>query len=141
MKVNARNRFQQRFSSLDCHLLTMLPLPFCLGLLTTFLTLAYAATLQPVRDFGDNPTKISMNIYVPDKLPSNAPILVLVNLSFWNDFSLLTSGVSYMVAWARHNHSGACQDINLTLIKRASLLLFLQLGKTTTVGKSILLRA
>jgi hypothetical protein len=43
------------------------------------ISLAGAASLQPVKDFGPNPSKISMNIYVPDKLGAKPPIVVAVS--------------------------------------------------------------
>jgi hypothetical protein len=41
-------------------------------------TLASAASLVSVRDFGPNPSGITMSIYVPDKLPPNPAIIVVV---------------------------------------------------------------
>jgi acetylxylan esterase len=41
-------------------------------------TLASAASLVPVRNFGPNPSNITMNIYVPDKLPPNPAIVLVV---------------------------------------------------------------
>jgi acetylxylan esterase len=43
-----------------------------------FATLASAASLVPVRNFGPNPSNITMNIYVPDKLAPNPAIVVVV---------------------------------------------------------------
>jgi acetylxylan esterase len=43
--------------------------------------LASAASLVPVRDFGPNPGRITMNIYVPDKLPPNPAVVVVVRPS------------------------------------------------------------
>jgi acetylxylan esterase len=37
-----------------------------------------AAKLEPVSSFGDNPTKLSMYIYVPDKLAANPPVIIVV---------------------------------------------------------------
>ncbi len=39
-----------------------------------------AAKLEPVPSFGDNPTKLSMNIYVPDKLAANPPVIIAVSI-------------------------------------------------------------
>ncbi|CAK7221114.1 hypothetical protein SBRCBS47491_004417 [Sporothrix bragantina] len=40
-------------------------------------TLAQAASLQPVANFGENPTKLSMSIYVPDKLAAKPPVIIV----------------------------------------------------------------
>lgn len=40
---------------------------------------AKAAKLTTVADFGDNPSKISMSIYVADKLAAKPAIIVLVS--------------------------------------------------------------
>ncbi|CAK7198487.1 hypothetical protein SEUCBS139899_001148 [Sporothrix eucalyptigena] len=40
-------------------------------------TLTQAASLQPVANFGDNPTKLQMNIYVPDKLAAKPPVIIV----------------------------------------------------------------
>jgi len=53
-------------------------------LLSNLFGLAAAATgvlgasLQRVNEFGNNPTKIYMYIYVPDKLAAKPPIIVAV---------------------------------------------------------------
>lgn len=47
------------------------------GLAATAAT-ALSASLQRVNDFGNNPTKIYMYIYVPDKLAAKPPIIVAV---------------------------------------------------------------
>jgi hypothetical protein len=39
-----------------------------------------AASLQPVTSWGDNPTKLSMSIYVPDKLAAKPPIIIVVSI-------------------------------------------------------------
>lgn len=38
-----------------------------------------AATLEQVTNFGTNPTKINMYIYVPDKLATKPSIIVAVS--------------------------------------------------------------
>jgi poly(3-hydroxybutyrate) depolymerase len=50
-----------------------------LGLAATAAT-CLGASLQPVSDFGNNPTNIQMNIYVPDKLASNPAVIVAVSI-------------------------------------------------------------
>lgn len=41
-------------------------------------TLAAGASLQQVTNFGNNPTRIYMYIYVPDKLAPNPAVIVAV---------------------------------------------------------------
>jgi hypothetical protein len=41
--------------------------------------LALSASLQRVADFGANPSRINMYIYVPDKLAAKPPIIVAVS--------------------------------------------------------------
>lgn len=41
--------------------------------------LALGASLQKVADFGSNPTRINMYIYVPDKLATKPAIIVAVS--------------------------------------------------------------
>ncbi len=41
-------------------------------------TLASAASLVQVRNFGPNPSNVTMSIYVPDKLPPNPAIILVV---------------------------------------------------------------
>lgn len=40
---------------------------------------ALGASLQPISNFGDNPTNIQMYIYVPDNVASSPPIIVAVS--------------------------------------------------------------
>lgn len=40
---------------------------------------ALGASLQPVSNFGENPTNIQMYIYVPDNVASSPPIIVAVS--------------------------------------------------------------
>jgi acetylxylan esterase len=55
-------------------------------LLTNLFGLAAAATsvmgasLQQVKEFGNNPTKIYMYIYVPDKLAAKPAVIVAVRI-------------------------------------------------------------
>jgi len=53
--------------------------------------LAFAASLQRVSDFGSNPNRINMYIYVPDKLAASPAIIVAVSTLFSGFFSLQTS--------------------------------------------------
>lgn len=39
---------------------------------------ASAASLQPVTNFGNNPTGLTMNIYVPDRLATKPPVILAV---------------------------------------------------------------
>jgi acetylxylan esterase len=57
----------------------MLPVLVSLVLaMASMWTACDGAKLTPVADFGDNPSKITMAIYVPDKLPPKPAIMVLV---------------------------------------------------------------
>jgi hypothetical protein len=49
-----------------------------IGLATTAAT-CLCASLQQVSNFGNNPTKITMHIYVPDKLATKPAIIVAVS--------------------------------------------------------------
>jgi acetylxylan esterase len=47
----------------------------------TFLSTGYGASLQTVKDWGDNPSGISqMQIYVPDKIAAKPAIILGVSL-------------------------------------------------------------
>ena len=50
-----------------------------LFVLATFVVLGSCASLQTVANFGTNPTKIQMYIYVPDKLATKPAIIVAVS--------------------------------------------------------------
>lgn len=41
--------------------------------------MAYAAQLQQVTNWGDNPTNIQMFIYVPDRVAANPAVIVAVS--------------------------------------------------------------
>ena len=41
--------------------------------------LATAASLQEVQDFGNNPSRARMFVYVPDKVAASPPILVAIH--------------------------------------------------------------
>jgi hypothetical protein len=47
--------------------------------LATFVAVVFCASLQTVADFGTNPTKIQMYIYVPDKLATKPAVIVAVS--------------------------------------------------------------
>jgi acetylxylan esterase len=49
------------------------------ALVLSLAVIGETAMLQPVTFFGDNPTKLSMNIYVPDKLASKPPVIIVVS--------------------------------------------------------------
>lgn len=44
-----------------------------------YATLGLCARLEQVTNFGDNPTRIQMYIYVPDKLATKPAIIVAVS--------------------------------------------------------------
>lgn len=52
-----------------------------LAVLAALATLSFGASLVPVKDFGGNPTKINMYIYVPDKLATKPAVIVAVSLA------------------------------------------------------------
>jgi hypothetical protein len=49
-----------------------------LGLLGLAMAVS-GASLQPVTSGWENPTNLSMNIYVPDKLAANPPVILVVS--------------------------------------------------------------
>jgi len=51
--------------------------------LALFAASGFGASLQAVSDFGSNPTRINMYIYVPDKLATNPAVIVAVSCKFW----------------------------------------------------------
>ncbi len=56
----------------------LIPSPSLL-VLTALAALGFGASLVQVVDFGDNPTKIDMYIYVPDKLVIKPAVIVAVS--------------------------------------------------------------
>jgi hypothetical protein len=67
----------------------MLPKTF-LGLAATAAT-CLGASLQQVSNFGNNPTKIQMHIYVPDKLAAKPAIIVAVGITLTGTLAALYS--------------------------------------------------
>jgi hypothetical protein len=55
-------------------------LPSLLGLVAAA-AVCLGASLQQVSNFGNNPTRIQMYAYVPDKLAAKPPIIVAVRRS------------------------------------------------------------
>jgi len=53
-----------------------------LGTVFGVVSAVLGAQLQPVPSGWDNPTKLSMNIYIPDKLATNPPVIIVVRISF-----------------------------------------------------------
>jgi acetylxylan esterase len=49
--------------------------------LTALAALGFGASLVQIKDFGANPTKINMYIYVPDKLATKPAVIVAVGVS------------------------------------------------------------
>jgi acetylxylan esterase len=45
-------------------------------LAATAVTSASAAQLQQIQSFGENPTRIQMHLYVPDKVAANPVVIV-----------------------------------------------------------------
>jgi len=58
-----------------------------LGLLAA--QVALAAKLEKVNDFGSNPTKINMYIYVPDKVATKPAIIVAVSTHYRLEFHFI----------------------------------------------------
>ena len=56
----------------------LLPLPSLLVLAATA-TLGFCASLVQVQNFGNNPTRINMYIYVPDKVAAKPAVVVAVS--------------------------------------------------------------
>ena len=55
----------------------MLAKIFLKSLVTTIgVTAVSAAQLQQIQNFGDNPTKIEMHLYVPDNVAENPVVIV-----------------------------------------------------------------
>ncbi|KAF9524484.1 PHB depolymerase family esterase [Crepidotus variabilis] len=52
---------------------------FATVLISLPITLVTAASLKAVSHFGSNPTNIQMNIYVPDKLAANPPVILAMH--------------------------------------------------------------
>ena len=52
-----------------------------LSALALFAAGGLCASLQAVSDFGSNPTKIQMYIYVPDKLATKPAVIVAVGFT------------------------------------------------------------
>jgi acetylxylan esterase len=50
----------------------------CLLVLSALAAVGRGASLVQVKDFGANPTKINMYIYVPDKLATKPAVIVAV---------------------------------------------------------------
>ncbi len=61
------------------------PMLYCgfvasVSVLSAFVGVAAGTKLQPVPSGWDNPTKLSMNIYVPEKLAEKPPVILVVGL-------------------------------------------------------------
>jgi len=72
-----RPHFYLATSNPECLLTMLLSSLALLGLAATSL----GASLVQVKDFGANPTKIQMYIYVPDKLATKPAVVVAVSHS------------------------------------------------------------
>jgi acetylxylan esterase len=94
--------------------------------LTTFLTItlfvlgASAASLQPVSDYGNNPAKVPMYIYVPDKLATNPAVVMAIHYctgtaqayfsgTAWKTFA---DQKGFIVIYPSSPHQGACWDVS-----------------------------
>jgi acetylxylan esterase len=61
---------------------------------------AHAASLQPVQNFGSNPSNLNMFIYVPSKLASTPPIVVAIHYCGGSAQAFFTGGGSGLVTGA-----------------------------------------
>ncbi len=79
-----------------------------------------AAALTEVTNFGTNPSNLRMHLYVPDRLPNNAPILVASHyctgtgpaLYSGTQFAALADRYGYIVIYPSATRSGQCFDVS-----------------------------
>jgi acetylxylan esterase len=79
-----------------------------------------AASLTEVTNFGTNPSNLRMHLYVPDRLPNNAPILVASHyctgtgpaLYSGTQFAALADRYGYIVIYPSATRSGQCFDVS-----------------------------
>ena len=79
-----------------------------------------AASLTEVTSFGTNPTNLRMHLYVPDRLPNNAPIVVASHyctgsgpaLYSGTQFASLADRYGFIVIYPSATRSGQCFDVS-----------------------------
>ncbi|KAF1809110.1 PHB depolymerase family esterase [Eremomyces bilateralis CBS 781.70] len=94
---------------------------FVLSLL--FAATAYAASLQQVTNFGENPSNALMNIWVPDKLAPNPAILVALHgcmqtaqayYSSTKEYTQAADQRGFIVIYPGANNRERCHDVATT---------------------------
>jgi poly(hydroxyalkanoate) depolymerase family esterase len=81
---------------------------------------AAAASLIQVANFGTNPTNLVMNLYVPNNVRPNPPILLALHgcqgtgpyLYSSTDFGSLADQYGFVVIYPSTNPSGSCWDVS-----------------------------
>jgi poly(hydroxyalkanoate) depolymerase family esterase len=81
---------------------------------------AAAASLVQISNFGNNPTGLQMNLYVPNSAKANAPILLALHgcqgtgpyLYSSSDFGSLADQYGFIVIYPSTNPSGSCWDVS-----------------------------
>lgn len=85
-----------------------------------FTSLARAAELTQVTDFGDNPSGAKMYIYVPDGLAADPSIIVAIHYCtgtaqayYQNtEYASLAAQYNYIVIYPESPYSGTCWDVS-----------------------------
>ncbi|MFC1414034.1 PHB depolymerase family esterase [Streptacidiphilus sp. N1-12] len=81
---------------------------------------AAAASLTQITNFGNNPTGLQMNLYVPNSAKANAPILLALHgcqgsgpyLYSSTDFGSLADQYGFIVIYPSTNPGGSCWDVS-----------------------------
>jgi len=97
--------------------------------LLSFISCTLCASLEPVQNFGQNPTNVAMYIYVPASLSPNPPIIVAIHYCtgtaqayFSNTrYASLADQHGFIVIYPSAPDSGGCWDVhtNATLTHNA----------------------
>ncbi|KAL1744633.1 carbohydrate esterase family 1 protein [Schizophyllum fasciatum] len=83
-------------------------------------SVARAASLQQVTNFGDNPTGVQMYIYVPDRLAASPPIIVAMHYctgtaqAYFSgtQYANLANSQGFIVIYPDAPDSGGCWDVH-----------------------------
>ncbi|GAA0670844.1 hypothetical protein GCM10010193_23760 [Kitasatospora atroaurantiaca] len=81
---------------------------------------AAAASLTQITNFGTNPTGLVMNLYVPNSVKANPPILLALHgcqgsgpyLYSSTDFASLADRYGFLVIYPSTNPNGSCWDVS-----------------------------
>ncbi|MFC8447956.1 PHB depolymerase family esterase [Kitasatospora sp. NPDC057223] len=81
---------------------------------------AAAASLTQITNFGTNPTGLQMNLYVPNNVKANPPILLALHgcqgsgpyLYSSQDFASLADQYGFLVIYPSTNPAGSCWDVS-----------------------------